>query len=147
MTYRNERYATSNLSGEVSQQMVADFFEKKLGEPAINKSRCGHDVICGEHKIEVKSISSIFRSCKPKNHPRSKKQMNVFLLERKYIKEDTTLFSFVIKDDILFPVEKILTIEAETMFKFIKRSRGVKQVVIPLWWVVENYSYKYSKTE
>lgn len=145
MNYQSETGARNYFDGELAQQKVADFFQEKLGEPAINKSKCGHDVVCGEHNIDVKSISSLFRSCKPKNYPKEKKQMNAFMIKRKYLKEDTTLFSFVISDDPLIPEPKILTVEAETVFKFIEQSKSIKKVVIPLWWVKANYNYRLSK--
>jgi hypothetical protein len=133
------------MKGEIAQQLVADFFQDKFGQPAINKARSGHDVICGEHKIEVKSISSITRSCKSKKRLKMKKQMNVFLQKREFVKEDTTLFSYVIKDDPLIPDPKILTVQSELVFELMKESKSVEEVVIPLWWVKENYDYRYSK--
>jgi len=145
----------NDFQGEWSQELVAKWLKQISGKDYEIQDTRGIDIICGDFKVEVKSISSLIqRNVHPISEGKSKYdkrkrkchyQLRHFKINHNQMFEDITHYAFVIKDDLLIPDPAILIVESHCINKFISRKKTSNWYHIPIWFVLENYSWDISK--
>lgn len=140
-------YSKQNMrndsQGEWYQEIAAEFYSQLFQEELTqNHQTQGIDLIFPSQKIEVKGMGSLLqRTKKGKN----RYHIRHWKIDQEHVNRETTFFSFVLFDEILFPDSILFSVEAALVYERLDQYSNSKWVWFPLWWVLESHIAKYSR--
>jgi hypothetical protein len=139
----SEQSARNDSFGEWYQDFAAKFFSKVLNEQLqANNGSWGIDLIFPSEKIEVKGVGSLLQQI---GKEKERHSMRRWKINQAHNNRDTTLYAFVLYDEIFFPSITIFTIRAEEVHKRLDERSNSDWVHFSIGWVKERFVEELSR--